>query len=212
MSAGRAVITVADQPDIALIVKDPIESYDSQTLEILVSSTVLRSSPRGFRNLLRTGFKEAEEFEAHKAKGNSKLYELSLEHDQADGIIRLCAALHQKYDLIPCANSTGREEHFAVVLGFAEVIEKYQCFSAEVKHAAKLSLQDFVRSDGECPAELWLRAAYEMKDTESFSQLTDIIVKYRDPEMVGLQSAFLPQDDLHSIEGKSTHLTEPLHR
>ena len=214
MATERTIVPVANDADanVAVIVTGRRHPYRHPTLVIRVSSSVLEASPGSFKDcLLRTGFSTSREFEEHTAKGSSKLFELLLDHDSPDGIMRLCAALHKRRDLIPCGDGTSARDRWAVTSEFADTVDKYNCFSDDVKHAAKLSLQDVSMGGTDWSAEYWLRWAAQFESTDCFSQLTDIVVKYRSKDQVDyIRRAFPDSNDrLHGIDSKLVRFLRP---
>ena len=152
-------VTIAHHSDIALIVED--------ILVLRVSAAVLRNTSDVFRAMLGENWAEGQSL---RNATSSLMPELRLPDDDSAGMKLLCAALHQRNDLI-------KDEIEPLQLGVvADLADKYDCTTA-LKHTATVWFHALSDTQiKEWPFSL-VKAASTFENAHQFAKITNVLVK-----------------------------------
>lgn len=187
-------LDISDQPDVSLIVAD--------TITLHVSSDKLKAI-RAFERSFDPGppgFKEGEEFKAHRESSSPELCKQKLPEGNPDGMRCPALALHSRnsdiVDALRESDASGPESpELKGLQSFATTVDFYQCVEV-VRDAAPISGEEVSSYP-----HLVLLSVYLLDHAEQFTRLADHISKYEDH----LVMADLKREAGLSHAGKELH-------
>ena len=150
---------ISRNSDLVLIV--------NEKLEILVSSVVLCNTSDVFRAMLNSQWTEGQSLQKSNTAAPAQI---KLPDDNSESMAVLCAALHQRNDLIE--HSLTADEMYNVSL----LADKYDCTTA-LKHTATSWFNSFSDQQIHKAPVLMALAAYRFDHAEAFGRITNVLVK-----------------------------------
>jgi len=151
-SIGVAVIS-----DLTLVVQEETE--------LRVNSGVLMTTSVVFRTMLGPKYLEGQALSQHIDGTKS----LPLPDDDPEGMKLLCAALHNRTDILPPTMPPATFERFS------QLADKYACVDA-----LRFAIQSYIGKFKYCEPDKFvhmINAAYLLNDAEAFSSFTNRLAK-----------------------------------
>ena len=143
----------------------------------------LGTTSKVFRAMLGPNFAEGQSIRTASAQRPA---EIRLPNDDADGMRLLCAALHQRNDLLPIQIEASR------LLSFAAMVNKYGCATA-VQHTATYFLESVAKAGGST-LDVVL-AAYRLDHPLAFAHATHHLSRTADIEALKKSNGSEPLPD-----------------
>lgn len=155
--------SIAQHYDVIITVANRVELYVS-------SQILLDTGVPLWVDAFCEGSKEGDNSVARRNQYPDLPYQMRLEDEDPSGMMRYCAAFHERHDLI----TAGLD--FASLLSFAMVVDKYGGI-ARLVNTTNSAMDAFpIEAISKQPA-LLLRCAVSFEHAERFSQITDHISK-----------------------------------
>lgn len=168
------VLKLADEPDLALVV--------GNSVKILVFSEKMFRYPTFRRATFNSADRIGIAFKNHRDSNSSEPYEHLLPEDDPDALRMLCAACHDRDDLIPAmlrsSSNVGPESpELKGLLEFAIAFDHYGC-PDELKPAARIAIDQITQTGIHNSPAIMLQAVHLFNHEECFAEITDYISRY----------------------------------